>query len=356
MIWSVDSIKGEQTILGVGVPLETAEMVRLRLINSNILIRYKKPFKSEGFVFFPITDSRPIPELLRDISFKFQQSYFTSRSEQESITTTLRKEFPNVNLEELSIKFDQLGEIAILKLNPASSSLFFRKRVGELILSHSKRIKAVLNKSDAVEGTKRVYPTEHLAGEKIWQSWHQEYGVMIFIDLRAYFNPRLAEEHHRVAMSVNPGEKILDLFTGVGSFALHCAKSALSNTVAIDINPYAIYALQRSIRRNKLRGTIYPIIGDSRNILRLQGLFDRVIINLPQQAVNFLPYAIRLLKKGGVINFYQFISKMENPEKQFQKLLAKKLVNINSYKELYFKVGREISPSRAQVNVDIQIN
>jgi len=352
----VGPIQSQQPILGVGVPLKDAEVARLRLIKSNLIYFHKKPIKTQDFVYFPITDPKQIPKLLSDFSFKFQVWEFPSRSEHEPIIETLREEFPNVDWEVISLKFDQLGEIAVLKLDPSCTSLSFRQRVGELILSRSSRLKTVVNKSDFIKGAERVYPIEYLAGEKVWRSWHQEYGVFIFVDLeRAYFNPRLAEEHHRVAMSVISGDIILDMFTGVGSFALHCAKESPCTIVAIDINPHAIHALQRSIKRNKLRGNIHPIIGDSRNILRLKGYFNRIIINLPQESVKHLPYAARLLKKGGIITFYQFISKSEKPEEQIRNLISTELANINSYKELYIKIGRAVSPSRVQVNVDLQL-
>lgn len=281
---------------------------------------------------------------------------FPSRLQKEPVSECLQKEFPHINWEKISLKFDRLGEIAVLKLDTTLTSHSVRQRVGELILSRSPRLKAVLNKNDIVEGVKRIYPIEHLAGEKMWQSWHQEYGVFIFVDLRAYFNPRLAEEHHRVAMSVRPGDKILDLFTGVGSFALHCAKETSCDVVAIDINPFAINALQRSMKRNKLQGNIYPILGDSLSILRLQNHFDRVIINLPQISMNYLSYSVTLLKKRGIITFYQFVPKILAPEKHIREQISKKLANVISYKEQYFKIGREVSPSRIQANVDLQIN
>ncbi|MFX0052509.1 MAG: hypothetical protein ACFE8U_14585, partial [Candidatus Hermodarchaeota archaeon] len=92
-----------------------------------------------------------------------------------------------------------------------------------------------------------------------------------------------------------------------------------------------------------------------RHILKKQHYFDRVIINLPHFSGNFLSYASKLVKKKGILTFYHFIPKTENPKEKFQKLIEKELLNINSYKELYFKVGREVSPSRIQINVDLQI-
>jgi tRNA (guanine37-N1)-methyltransferase len=355
-VWSGRPIPSEQSTLGIGVLPKDAEIVRQRLIKSNLLNHQKKPIKINKLVIFPITDSTIIPSLLSDIYFQFQQLEFPKILEKESVSKRLQKEFPHVQWGEVSLKYDRLGEIAILKLNSHIISSSIRRRVGELILSSAPKLKTVLNKSDIVEGINRVYPIEHLAGKKIHQTWHQEYGVFILVDLRAYFNPRLAEEHHRVAMSVKPNEKILDLFTGVGSFALHCAKESPCDVAAIDINPYAIYALQRSSKKNKLQGTIHPIIGDSSRILTMQSYFDRVIINLPQVSLNYLSYSAKLVKEGGIITLYQFISKSETLEKDIRDLISKKLGNVNSYKELYFKVGREVSPSRIQVNIDLQIN
>jgi len=342
--------------LGVGIPPKNAEKARLLLIKSNLLDLNKKPIKTKDFVFFPITDHTLIPEVLSECKFKIQTQIFPSRVLHEPIEEQLQKEFPNVNWDQISLKFDQIGNIAILKLDPIDTTPLFRKRAGKEILSRHSKLGAVLNKKDPVRGTERVYPIEYLAGERIFQTWHQEYGVFIFVDLeRAYFNPRLAEEHRRVAMSIKSNERILDMFTGVGSFALHCTKVADCKVVAIDINPFAIFALQKSVKRNKLRGIIYPIIGDSRFILKKQHYFDRVIINLPQISRNFISNAAKLVKKEGILTFYQFIPKSINPKVKIRELIETELPNINSYKELYFKVGREVSPSRVQINVDLQI-
>ncbi|MFX0184352.1 MAG: class I SAM-dependent methyltransferase family protein [Candidatus Hodarchaeota archaeon] len=342
--------------LGVGIPPKNAEKARILLIKSNLLDLNRKPVKTKDFVFFPIIDHTSIPEVLHEFKFKIQTQFFPNRVLHEPIEEQLQKEFPTVNWDQITLKFDQIGNIAVLKLDPTNTTTIFRKRAGSEILSRHSKLVAVLNKNEPVSGTKRVYPIEYLAGERIFQTWHQEYGVFIFVDLkRAYFNPRLTEEHHRVAMCVKSNEKILDMFTGVGSFALHCAKVTDCKVVAIDINPYAIFALQNSVNRNKLHGIIYPIIGDSRFILRKQHYFDRVIINLPQISRNFISYAAKLVKKGGILTFYQFIPKSINPKLKIRELIETELPNINSYKELYFKVGREVSPSRVQINVDLQI-
>ncbi len=341
---------------GVGVPLDDAENARLRLIRSNQLLKTLKPIRKTNYVFFPILDPKVIPDLLKGLNFVIEKYSFYENRKYTDFEEILSLEFPNVDFNEISLKYDQIGEIGVLKLDPDNTSLAFRRRVGELLLSMSTKVKAVVNKIHNVKGVERIYPIEYLAGEKITQSWHLEYGIFINFDIKTtYFNPRLAEEHNRVAMSGSPGEKILDLFCGVGPFALHCAKRFSCEIIALDINPYAIYALKRSIIRNKLNGRIFPIIGEFPYIFQSKKYFDRIIMNLPQKSIDFLPYAIQLIKKKGIITLYQFIPKSECPETDICRLIAKKMGKVTSYKVLFNKVGREVSPSKVQMNVDLQI-
>lgn len=327
------------------------------MLKSNQLLSNKKPIKNDDFVFFPISDPQVVPDLLKNINYILEERFFPEKAHNVDISAILNSEFPNVNFNDISIKYDQLGEIGVVRLDPYRTSLAFRRRVGNLILSQSPKLKTVLNKTDIVDGTQRIYPIEHLSGVKTTQSWHQEYSVFIYFDIeKTYFNPRLAEEHHRVAGSVKPGEKILDLFCGVGSFSLHAAIRIPCQIIAVDINPFAIYALKKSIIRNNLRGDINTIIGNSLSIFQTKRQFDRIIMNLPQRSIEFLPYAISMLKNGGIITFYQFLSNSENPEIEIQKMIDDKIGKVNFYKMLFTKVGREISPSKIQMNIDIQIS
>jgi tRNA (guanine37-N1)-methyltransferase len=345
-----------QYTIGVGVPYKDAEKVRILLAKSNLLYNDKKPLKKNRLIFFPIKNSELINKLLQDIDYQIRECVFLKRTQTASFGEIIKNEFPDLNFNEITTKFDQLGEIAVLKIDPTKTTFHFRQRIGELILSQFPRINTVLNKSDIIDKTERIFPIEYLAGVKKTQTLHREYGLSIFIDLKhAYFNPRLAEEHNRIASIINKSEKILDLFTGVGPFALHCAHKVRCKVVAVDINPYAIYALKKSIKQNKLLGTVSPIIGDSRYVFRIKKYFNRVIINLPQSSIEYLPYVTTLLENSGIITFYQFIHKSKNPKSDIKKLIAAKMTNVNSYKELSIKIGREVSPSKVQMNVDIQI-
>jgi tRNA (guanine37-N1)-methyltransferase len=344
--------------LGVEIHPRDAAEVHNRIKTMGILDITKRPITTENLVIFPILTDEGLSEHLSSKQFVIGYHLFSERVGRESLSDRVWEHFPDLPQDSISLKFDQLGNIAVLKIDPKKTPLAFRQLVGQEILKMYPKISSVVNKLDIITGVERKYPIEHLAGVRETQGWHREYGLWIYFDLnQAYFNPRLADEHHRVASDIEPGYKILDMFTGVGPFALHCAKRYSCNVVAIDINPKAIDALRRSIARNKLQGSINPILGDSTQVLNPNPYFDRVIINLPESSSDYIELAGKLVKKRGILTFYQFFPRVEGIQNDIKTLLEKKLAHINSYKVIYSRIGaRDISPSRIQVNVDVQIN
>jgi len=79
---------------------------------------------------------------------------------------------------------------------------------------------------------------------------------------------------------------------------------------AVDANPYAVECLKKNIKLNRVNGKVIPILGNSDEVVgrRLLGRADRVIMNLPGEAAQFICAACRALKaRGGVIHFYRFL-------------------------------------------------
>jgi tRNA (guanine37-N1)-methyltransferase len=354
--WSVKHIEISSSSLGVKLALNQAEEARHHLIKGEVLHVQKRIFRDTEYVYFPITNRERIDEILKDFDYQIIETNFSNKKKKTDILSILKSEYPEESWGEISLKFDQIGFICLLRLDPEVTTKEFRQRTGQLIIDSHPKIKTAVNKIDNTRGTTRVYPIEHLSGLKSYRSWHREYGVLIKVDLEnTYFNPRLAEEHNKISLEIKKGEKILDLFTGVGPFALHCARAVECQVYAVDINPIAIACLMKSIRKNKLLGEILPIIGDSGSIFQVKKFYDRVIINLPGKSVEFLELAANLVKKNGLIHFYQFIDKVKSPVQFMESLIEDKLKNTQIYKIQDIQIGREVSPSKIQMNVSIQI-
>ncbi|HET7323586.1 MAG TPA: methyltransferase domain-containing protein, partial [Halococcus sp.] len=117
-----------------------------------------------------------------------------------------------------------------------------------------------------------------------------------------YFSPRLATERHRVAEQVSRDEKIVDMFAGVGPFTIPFAKRG-ARVVAVDLNPVAVEYLRENARRNDVEGQVCAIEGDVREV-EYEDWAERIVMNLPHTANEFLETAVRLASDDCVIHYY----------------------------------------------------
>jgi tRNA (guanine37-N1)-methyltransferase len=183
----------------------------------------------------------------------------------------------------------------------------YEEQIGRAIMTVQKAVKTVC----VDEGVKEEYRTRQLrivAGEDSTETVHKEYGMVFKIDVRkVFFSPRLATERDLVARQVRPGEIVIDMFAGIGPFSLMIAKTREPKVVyAIDTNPEAIRYMEENIALNKV-GSVTPILGDAKDEVAKLEKADRIIMNLPHNARDFLPFAIDALKPGGVIHFYEIM-------------------------------------------------
>jgi tRNA (guanine37-N1)-methyltransferase len=166
-----------------------------------------------------------------------------------------------------------------------------------------------------VAGELRVRDLEIIAGEDRSETVHVEYGLRFKVDLRkAYFNARLANERRRVASEVKEGELVVDMFSGVGPFAIMISKVARPELVyAIDLNTEAVELMRENVQLNKVENVV-PLEGDARQWLFDLPCADRIIMNLPHSAIDFFADALTRLKIGGVIHFYHICEKDQFPQ------------------------------------------
>ncbi len=210
----------------------------------------------------------------------------------------------------LVTSFDVVGDLAILKL--PDELLPKKNLIGDTLIKQSKQIKTVLRQVSGFSGEFRTRQLEYLAGEKKFEVIYKEAGCEFRVDLAAtYFSPRLGHERTRIAQQVKPGETIINLFGGVGTFAVVIAKTQpLSRIYSIDLNPSAHRLAVENALRNKVADRVVAVYGDSREIVQ-RNLFqtaDRVLMPLPGRSGEFLDVATNSLKpQGGVIHYYTLV-------------------------------------------------
>lgn len=181
----------------------------------------------------------------------------------------------------------------------------------------------------------------------------RENGLEFLVDVkRTYFNVRLSGERARVANMVRDGELVLDMFSGVGPFAITIASRSKAFVFSVDLNPYASYLAAMNVRlnRKRLKGQVSIIRADS---IRLPDFvkmrFDRIIMNNPTASLIFADAACRLSGSGSTIHVYTLgSSEGEAVSKVVNSFGASCNVEV-----VYHRKVLEYSPSKSIYVVDV---
>ena len=276
----------------------------------------------------------------------------------------IRKPLSNVSPEdtrEIYKSFDVVGDIAIIRM-PYPSRANAESAANEIMASH-RNVKTVLLQASPVSGDLRLRSLTHVAGENKTRTVHKEFGCSFSVDLaKCYFSPRLSHERMRIAKLVNPKETVVNMFSGVGCFSIVMAKHANPAKVfSIDVNPVAVQFMQENIRLNRVYGKVVPLLGDSKDLVnsRLRGVADRVLMPLPEKALDYLPCALFALKaSSGWIHYYglEHATKTQSPAEKAKLKVAGALDALDVAFEVPFvRVVRSTGPNWFQLAVDVHV-
>ena len=266
---------------------------------------------------------------------------------------------PQEQIKKVYNSFDVIGDIAIIKHNKVQNA----EAVAKQIMIIHRNIKTVLTPVTHIRGDYRVRKLELLSGENKTVTAHKESGCTFKVDVEnCYFSPRLSYEHSRIANLVRSGETVVNMFAGVGCFSIRIAKTKYQTKVfSIDINPTAIQLMKENIKINGVCNQVFPLLGDAKDLIQvqLQSIADRVLMPLPEKALQYLPYALLALKQtGGWIHYYDFQHAYvkENPVEKTKNKVSEKLDNSGiGYLFANSRIIRPIGPNWYQTVIDIKI-
>jgi tRNA (guanine37-N1)-methyltransferase len=269
----------------IRVPAQLGEKLRRSLIDEGVLDLSLKVRRDESTLILPVTEPREGAQ----------------RCEFESLPERL-----------VLSRHELVGGIAIMQDHDIDGA--------KKILQSRPSLHTVLFASSEVCGEYRTREFEVLAGDSTTRTEVIEYGHRFTVDLsKAYFSARLSSERQRILEQVTGNEIILDMFAGVGPFAITLAARA-TLVVASDINPQAIILMLENCARNRTENML-PVLADAHHLsVSIPWRFDRIVMNLPLSGTEFLTDAFRLCKAGGTIHFYSLVSTEGEHLEYIQKL------------------------------------
>jgi len=235
-------------------------------------------------------------------------------------------------------RHELVGGIAILQEDNVTGA-------AKILASRPSLHTAVYAKGE-VSGEYRTREFAILAGTPTTRTQITEHGHRFTVDLAgAYFSARLSTERQRILAHVEEDEMILDMFAGVGPFAITLAAKA-AFIVASDINPQAIVLMLENIAQNRVKNVL-PMLADARRLAEiLPWKFDRIVMNLPLAGTEFLQEAFRLCRPGGMIHFYSVVSAKGEHTHRVQELGGV---------VLFEREVRSYSPGHWHVVYDVQV-
>lgn len=303
----------------VRVPSSEAEATRRLLVANDVLRTDLKVSQDGDAVVFPVSgDANGLPVSEHD---------FEARTErlgryQDHLPEALRDKAPRAH--------DRFGDIVVVKVPDELSD--HAHEIGQAIMSFHSGCRAVFHDKGVV-GDFRTRDLELIAGEGNSETTVAEHGARLVVDpAKAYFSPRLSDERARIAMMLEPGERLIDMFGGVGALAVHAARTG-TEVETIDLNPAACRMARHNIARNGVQGQVTVHEGDARDVALMLAPAHHVNMNLPHGAWDFLDTAVHLVLPGGQLHYHEILD-----EKKIDKRGEELLKHLK-------KLGREATPA-----------
>ena len=211
----------------------------------------------------------------------------------------------------ISRSFDLIGSIAVVRVR-REVDLSGAAEEAKILMQLNPSVQGVFARVGPVGGQYRTSPLVHLAGSRETLTVHRENGFAYVVDVeKVFFSPRLATERRRIYLQVRPGERVLDMFAGVGPFSIPMAKRG-ATVWSCEINPTALQLLEKNAALNRAYVRTFP--GDARAVAegRARGWAQRIIMNLPSSSIDFMDSALLALSaSGGIIHVY--VRAKDNP-------------------------------------------
>jgi len=290
-------------VLGIRVQKSRAEELRKDLSSIGIVDKTHGIVDEGGSVFVPVVRAPP-EDMVRSHSAALVERTFPARTPRRDpiddildivpLSESLKRALPR--------KWELFGDVLVLRLD---SILDEHEETIARSYASVLRAKTVLRDVGGISGEYRKPVLRKILGTDS-VTVHVENGVKFRFDVsEIMFSSGNIEERNRMAKIKCDGETVVDMFAGIGYFSIPMAVyQKPRKIIACELNPVAHLFLVENTRLNGVYGVVEPILGDNRE-LPGKDLADRVIMGYVKTTHEYVPIAVRLLKKEGVIHYHE---------------------------------------------------
>ncbi len=271
----------------------------------------------------------------------------------EQIVEVLSSCIPEPVVYDLPQRWEKIGDVLVLRV---PDSLNAYKEMVARVYANVLRCRSVLEEYGAISGVYRKPRVRLIFGDNQTETVHVENGIRFRLDPKEImFSSGNVDERKRMATVAGREEQVLDLFSGIGYFAIPMAKfSTPKKIVACEINPVAYRYLKENIVLNDVVDILDPVFGDNRKTAPEQWA-DRVLLRYLDNTKSFLPLALKALKqKGGILHFHEVYPHENIPDIAFQEI---KSIATNYFKNIElvnWKIVKSYAPGIVHAVLDIR--
>ncbi len=294
----------------VAVPKRDAENLRRELHSKGIVDRSVRITKRNDEVLIPVTAQASVD--LGRFGARYEDSAaLTSRSPPRNPRREIEKRLRalGVPLGLAPRRWERIGDVLVIRVSREgrAHAETIAGVFGEVL-----RVRTVVEDLSGIHGPLRTPDVRVLWGDGT-ETVHVEGGVRYSLDVgHIMFSSGNLAERMGLPARVRPGDVIVDLFAGIGYFALPIAlRSRACLVYACEVNPVAFRYLTANIRLNRATNVI-PLFGDCRGVAP-RAVADWVIMG-HFEAREYLDVAFESLRGRGTIVYHELCPKEQYPD------------------------------------------